>query len=45
VTHIMVCRADDVQARHNFIMSFPELRERVQQEHMMVLDATKILEH
>lgn len=42
VTHIMICRADDMQARHNFMMSFPELRDRIQQDYATILEATNI---
>jgi glycosyltransferase involved in cell wall biosynthesis len=42
VTHALLCRADDMQARQDFIMRFPELREKLQQEQGMMVDIMEI---
>ena len=45
VTHIMVCRADDLKARQDFMMRFPELQERIQLEQNMMLEVTELQSH
>jgi hypothetical protein len=42
VTHALLCRADDMQARQDFIMRFPELREKLHQEQGMMVDIMEI---
>jgi hypothetical protein len=42
VTHALVCRADDLLARQDFMMRFPELQERLQQEQRMVVEVLEI---
>jgi glycosyltransferase involved in cell wall biosynthesis len=42
VTHALVCRADDLRARQDFMMRFPELQERLQQEQRMVVEVLEI---
>jgi glycosyltransferase involved in cell wall biosynthesis len=38
VTHVMICRADDLKARQDFMMRFPELQERIRLEQHMILE-------
>ena len=45
VTHIMVCRADDLKARQDFMMRFPELQERIRLEQNMMLEVTELQSH
>jgi hypothetical protein len=45
VTHIMVCRADDLKARQDFMMRFPELQERIPLEQNMMLEVTELQPH
>jgi len=42
VTHALVCRADDLRARQDFMMRFPELQEKLQQEDHMIVDVMEI---
>jgi hypothetical protein len=42
VTHALVCRADDLQARQDFMMRFPELQERLQHEQAMLVEVMEI---
>jgi glycosyltransferase involved in cell wall biosynthesis len=42
VTHALICRADDLLARQDFMMRFPELQERLQQEQRMVVEVMEI---
>jgi len=42
VTHALVCRADDLPARQDFMMRFPELQERLQHEQGMVVEVMEI---
>jgi hypothetical protein len=37
-----VCRADDLPARQDFMMRFPELQERLQHEQGMVVEVMEI---
>ena len=45
VTHVMICRADDLKARQDFMMRFPELQERIHLEHNMMLEVTDLQSH
>jgi hypothetical protein len=40
VTHVMICRTDDIKARQDFMMRFPELKERIRLEQHMMLEVT-----
>ena len=42
VTHVMICRADDLKARQDFMMRFPELQERIRLEQNRVLEVTEV---
>lgn len=42
VTHVMICRADDLKARQDFMMRFPELQERIRLEQNMMLEVTEL---
>jgi glycosyltransferase involved in cell wall biosynthesis len=42
VTHVMICRADDLKARQDFMMRFPELQERIRLEQNRVLEVTEL---
>jgi len=42
VTHLLLCRADDLRARQDFMMRFPELQERLQREQGMVVEELEI---
>ncbi|MCA3312748.1 MAG: glycosyltransferase [Roseomonas sp.] len=45
VTHVMICRADDLKARQDFMMRFPELQERIRLEQDMMLEVTELQLH
>jgi hypothetical protein len=38
----MICRADDLKARQDFMMRFPELQERIRLEQNGVLEVTEL---
>jgi glycosyltransferase involved in cell wall biosynthesis len=42
VTHVMICRADDLKARQDFMMRFPELQERIRLEQNGLLEVTEL---
>jgi hypothetical protein len=42
VTHVMICSADDLKARQDFMMRFPELQERIRLEQNGVLEVTEL---
>jgi hypothetical protein len=42
VTHALVCRADDLSARQDFMMRFPELQEKLQHEQAMLVEVMEI---
>ena len=42
VTHVMICRTDDIKARQDFMMRFPELQERIRLEQHMMLEVTEL---
>jgi hypothetical protein len=45
VTHIMICRSDDLKARQDFMMRFPELQERIRLEQNTLLEVTELHSH
>lgn len=45
VTHVMICRADDLKARQDFMIRFPELQERIHLEQDMMLEVTELQSH